>query len=125
MSLQSRITSLAQAVGVDVKSLQTALTDKQTALTSGTNIKTVNGASLLGSGNLSVGGSGEPTTLALAYNSDNTVNTVTEDGVVKTLSYNADGTVNTISWSVGGGLTRTQTFSYTSGVLTSMTTTEA
>ena len=54
MSLQSRITSLAQAVGADVKSLQTALTDKQTALTSGTNIKTVNGQSVLGSGSVVV-----------------------------------------------------------------------
>jgi len=98
--------------------------EKQATLVSGGNIKTLNGSSLLGSGNLSVGG-GEPTTLALAYNSDNTVNTVTEDGVVKTLSYNADGTVNTISWSVGGGLTRTQTFSYTGGDLTGMTTAEA
>ena len=99
--------------------------EKQATLVSGGNIKTLNGSSLLGSGNLSVGGGGEPTTLTLTYNSNNTVNTVTEDGVVKTLSYNSDDTVNTISWSVGGGLTRTQTFSYTGGELTGMTTTEA
>lgn len=61
---------------------------------------------------------------SLTYNSDGTVATVTEDGLTKTLAYNADGTVNTISWPVDT-LTRTETYTYTSGVLTSITATEA
>jgi len=63
----------------------------------------------------------EASTLAVAYNADGTVNTVTENGVTRTLAYNSDGSVNTISWPI----TRTQTFSYTNGALTGMTTTEA
>jgi hypothetical protein len=45
------------AIG-DVTSLQTALDGKQATLASGTNIKTVNGSTLLGSGDLVVSGSG-------------------------------------------------------------------
>lgn len=44
--------------------LQSALNAKQDTLVSGTNIKTVNGSSLLGSGDLTIGGSSNPTTLA-------------------------------------------------------------
>jgi len=40
----------------DVTGLQSAIDAKQDALVSGTNIKTINGASVLGSGNLVVGG---------------------------------------------------------------------
>lgn len=42
----------------DVTNLQSALDGKQDALVSGTSIKTVNGESILGSGDLSVGGGG-------------------------------------------------------------------
>lgn len=42
----------------DVTSLQTALDGKQPTLVSGTNIKTINGESILGSGDLTVGGGG-------------------------------------------------------------------
>lgn len=42
----------------DVTGLSAALSGKQDALVSGTNIKTVNGNSLLGSGNLSISGGG-------------------------------------------------------------------
>ena len=42
-----------------------ALATKQATLVSGTNIKTINGDSVLGSGNLSVGGVSE--SLAIAY----------------------------------------------------------
>lgn len=56
-----RILSL-KAVGSiavsDINGLQAALDAKQTTLVPGTNIKTVNGASILGSGDLAVGGSG-------------------------------------------------------------------
>jgi hypothetical protein len=40
----------------DVTNLQTSLDSKQATLISGTNIKTINGASVLGSGNLTIGG---------------------------------------------------------------------
>lgn len=43
--------------------LQTALNAKQDTLVSGTNIKTINGASVLGSGNLTVTGGGGPQVL--------------------------------------------------------------
>ena len=61
MGMAARITALAQAIGLDVKSLRT---DKQDTLVSGQNIKTVNGQSLLGEGNLMLGGS-EPAIVAL------------------------------------------------------------
>ena len=84
MSLQTRITALAQAVGADVKALLAAIAGKenagaataaldahaaapnphpqyQVALESGINLKTVNGESLLGAGNLVVAGGGAVT----------------------------------------------------------------
>jgi hypothetical protein len=45
--------------------LQSALDGKQETLVSGTNIKTINGSSVLGSGDLAVGSSGEPATQIL------------------------------------------------------------
>ena len=62
--------------------------------------------------------------LSVTYNGNGTIATLTEDGVVKTFAYNGDGTINTVSWPVGA-LTRTETYSYTDGVLTGMTATEA
>ena len=62
--------------------------------------------------------------LTITYNSDGTIATLTEDGVVKTFAYNGDGTINTVSWPVGA-LTRTETYSYSSGVLNGMTAVEA
>lgn len=50
MSLESRILAFAQAVASDIKSI---LTDKQDKLVSGQNLKTVNGQSLLGDGDVS------------------------------------------------------------------------
>ncbi|MCE1175990.1 MAG: hypothetical protein LWW76_02590 [Burkholderiales bacterium] len=57
MTLSQRIIELIQAVGADIKAL---LTGKQDALVAGQNIKTINGQSLLGLGDLSIssGGSG-------------------------------------------------------------------
>lgn len=106
-----------------ISGLQGALDGKQPNLVSGTNIKTVNGGSLVGSGDLVVT-AGEVATVAVTYNTDGSVNTVTEDGLVKTFAYNSDGTVNTISWPVSGGKTRTQTYAYSSGALTGVTTSE-
>lgn len=106
-----------------VTELQTALDAKQANLVSGTNIKTINGVSVLGSGELTIA-AGDISTVGVTYNADGSVNTVTEDAVVKTYAYNTDGTVNTIAWPVAGGKTRTQTFAYTGDVLTGMTATE-
>ena len=105
--------------------LQAQVSAKQDTLVSSTNIKTVNGGSLLGSGDLLVDGGGPLIdSLTITYNGDGTVATLTEDGVVKTFAYNGDGTINTVSWPVGP-LTRTETYSYTSGVLNGMTAVEA
>lgn len=56
MSLESRIAALAAAIGADIKAL---VQGKQDALVSGTNIKTINGASALGSGNIKITGGGD------------------------------------------------------------------
>lgn len=51
-------TDTSRASAADLTSLQTTVAGKQDALVSGTSIKTVNGTSLLGSGDLTVGGGG-------------------------------------------------------------------
>ena len=61
--------------------------------------------------------------LSITYNGNGSIATLTEDGVVKTFAYNGDGTINTVSWPIGA-LTRTETYSYSSGVLTGMAATE-
>ena len=66
MSLASKITSLAQAIGADIKSLTAALAGKQDTLVSGTNIKKINGQSLLGAGDLVIAGGGGGTTVVAA-----------------------------------------------------------
>lgn len=50
-------------IGIDVNKsyVDSALNGKQDALTSGTNIKTINGQSLLGSGNITISGGGDVT----------------------------------------------------------------
>lgn len=60
--------------GEDIRDIKTALGDKQDTLVSGTNIKTVNGQSLLGSGNLAAiptgGAAGKALVKASATNYD-------------------------------------------------------
>lgn len=51
MTLDQRIFDLAQAIAADVKSL---FQNKQEKLSSGENIKTINGESVLGVGNLNI-----------------------------------------------------------------------
>lgn len=51
MALDDNISALATAIGAEIKT-------KQDELVSGTNIKTVNGASILGAGNISISGGG-------------------------------------------------------------------
>lgn len=58
----------------DVTNLQTSLDAKQAALVSGTNIKTVNGTSLLGSGNVSISGGGGLTLVELSTTSQTAAN---------------------------------------------------
>ena len=52
------VSSVLDSALTDIENVETAVADKQDALVSGTNIKTVNGNSLLGSGNIEIVGSG-------------------------------------------------------------------
>lgn len=52
------VSSVLDSALTDIENVETAVANKQNALVSGTNIKTVNGNSLLGSGNIEIGGSG-------------------------------------------------------------------
>lgn len=61
--LTGRDASNSHTIGA-ITGLQTALDGKQDTLVSGTNIKTIGGQSILGSGDLAVGGSSDPLTLA-------------------------------------------------------------
>ena len=61
--------------------------------------------------------------MSLTY-TDGRVTKITEDGVDTDITYNADGSVDTVSYP-SGALTRTETYSYTGGVLTGMTAAEA
>ena len=52
------VSSVLDSALTDIENVETAVANKQNTLVSGTNIKTVNGNSLLGSGNIEIGGSG-------------------------------------------------------------------
>lgn len=52
------VSSVLDSALTDIENVETAVADKQNTLVSGTNIKTVNGNSLLGSGNIEIIGSG-------------------------------------------------------------------
>lgn len=60
--------------------LQSELDDKQDTLVSATNIKTINGSSVLGSGDLAVGGSGAPATQILVEPVSNRYYGIAMDG---------------------------------------------
>ncbi|MFZ4626437.1 MAG: hypothetical protein ACOYNF_19660 [Rhodoferax sp.] len=64
MSLESRLSALVSAIGADIKAL---FAGKQDALVSGVNIKTVNGASVIGAGDLVITAELDPDILALIY----------------------------------------------------------
>lgn len=81
----------------DVTGLQTAIDGKQATLVSGTNIKTVNGTSLLGSGDLVVAGSSG----ALNDLTDVTITTPSSGQVLK---YNGSAWVNDTDATGGGGI---------------------
>lgn len=57
-ALNGKAASSHTHVVADVTGLQTALDSKQATLVSGTNIKTINGTSVIGSGDLAISGSG-------------------------------------------------------------------
>lgn len=69
-SLETKI-STEDSINDDVDaSLETSLLSKQNTLVSGTNIKTINGTSLLGSGNISITGVANPITLSTKVGSN-------------------------------------------------------
>lgn len=74
------ISSVLDSALTDIENVETAVADKQNTLVSGTNIKTVNGNSLLGSGNIEIGGSGTIDT-EMSNSSTNAVqnNVITEN----------------------------------------------
>jgi len=91
------------------KYVDDGLTDKQDTLVSGTNIKTINNTSLLGSGNISVGGGGTATDVQIngtSIVSSNTANILTEGtynstsnkiATMSDLPANSDFTLNGLS----------------------------
>ena len=108
-----------------VDGLQSALGGKQAALVSGTNIKTVGGQSLLGSGNVPTTGEPKPTATTISRTS----------GVITSMTETVGGTsrVTTITRSGGvvtkiavahNGTTRTETLTRTNGQVTGITVTE-
>lgn len=74
------VSSVLDSALTDIENVETAVADKQNTLVSGTNIKTVNGNSLLGSGNIEIGGSGTIDT-EMSNSSTNAVqnNVITEN----------------------------------------------
>ncbi len=56
-ALDAKASTSALATKADASAVSSALDGKQDTLVSGTNIKTVNGETLIGSGNIAVGGS--------------------------------------------------------------------
>ena len=90
MSLQTRIAALISAIGADIKSLATGKQDK---LVSGTSLKTVNGNSLLGAGNLTVsGGASEASAKAwVVFNGTGTVS-ISSSFNVSSVTDNGTGT---------------------------------
>lgn len=110
--------------------VQTALNAKQDTLVSGTNIKTLNGESLLGAGNLVLQlAADQPSAVTYAYDASGRVETTTETlptGTrTTTVTYNEAGQVKTVAVTLGTS-TRTTQYAYDQyGVLTGTTSTES
>ena len=109
----------------DITGLGTALAGKQATLVSGTNIKTVGGQSLLGSGDVPTTGEPKPTATTISRTG----------GVITSMTETVGGTsrVTTITRSGGvvtqiavahNGTTRTETLTRTNGKVTGITVTE-
>lgn len=109
---------------------QTALNAKQNTLVSGINIKTLNGESLLGAGNLELQlAADQPSAVAYTYDASGRVETTTETlptGTrTTTVTYNEAGQVKTVTVTLGTS-TRTTQYAYDQyGVLTGTTSTES
>ena len=111
--------------------LNSALAAKQATLVSGTTIKTINGASVLGSGNLVVTGASSFETVAknlsavgatLSYSGGNLSSVAYSGGITKTLNYTGDKLTSVVlSGSTPGGIALTKTLAYTGDDLTSIT----
>ena len=110
--------------------VQTALNAKQDTLVSSTNIKTLNGESLLGAGNLVLQlAADQPSAVTYAYDASGRVETTTETlptGTrTTTVTYNEAGQVKTVAVTLGTS-TRTTQYAYDQyGVLTGTTSTES
>ena len=110
--------------------VQTALNAKQNTLVSGTNIKTLNGESLLGAGNLELQlAADQPSAVSYTYDASGRVETTTETlptGTrTTTVTYNEAGQVKTVTVTLGTS-TRTTQYAYDQyGVLTGTTSTES
>ena len=110
--------------------VQTALNAKQDTLVSGTNIKTLNGESLLGAGNLVLQlAADQPSAVTYTYDASGRVETTTETlptGTrTTTVTYNEAGQVKTVAVTLGTS-TRTTQYAYDQyGVLTGTTSTES
>lgn len=121
--LRDRSTHTGTQAISTVQGLQSALSEKQDALESGANIKTINGESVLGSGNIALR-TGESSANSVTLNYVNgLIASVVEDGITTSFSYNTDGTIHTIS-KPSGFKTRIETFAYSGGVISSITATE-
>jgi hypothetical protein len=114
------LTGLVKGNGTGAFSAAVSGTDYQAPLVSGTNIKTINGSSVLGSGNLSIDGmvypgSGIPNSTGSAWG---TSYTTTGSGTALVLSTTPTFTTNITTPLVLGGSTTTSplTFQTTSGV---------
>lgn len=120
----------ALLTAADAAAQRTAMVAQET-LVSGTNIKTVNGNSLLGSGNISISGGGAADTFetvnknlaasgaTLNYSGGELASIVYAIGITKTLSYGVDGLESVVlSGSTPGGIALSKTLIYTSGELT-------
>lgn len=123
--------------------------DKQETLVSGVNIKTINGASVLGPGNISTAPTsiawsivtGTPTTLAgygvasfetvaanldasgaaFSYSSGDLSQITYANGVVKSFAYGPDGLSSvTLSGALPSGINLVKSLTYTSGDLTAI-----
>jgi hypothetical protein len=104
ISLESKISkedSINDSVDV---SLESSISGKQNTLVSGTNIKTINGSSILGSGNLSVSGTSNPKTLANVTGSNltGTANQISASVLIPANTLTANNTIQ-----INGLLTKT------------------
>jgi hypothetical protein len=112
----------------DITGLTAALAAKQATLVSGTTIKTINGATVLGAGDLVVTGANTFETVAknlsavdatLGYSGGELTTVVYAGGITKTLAYSGGNLVTvTLSGSTPGGIDLVKTLSYTGADLT-------